>query len=219
MKLKKNARVVTAGGQAVGEVDRVVMNPRTKEVSHLVVRKGLLFPDDRVVPIDLIARSTDGQVILREDAGDLERLPVFEETHYVPLDDYERSQMPGGHYVPPMYWYPPHPVVGWGLAGGDYYGPPNVIRTEENIPTGTVALAEGAKVISADGQHVGNVEQVLTDPQANRATHFVVSSGLLLKTRKLVPTAWISDLGRDEVHLAVGAHLLGELREYQPQAQ
>jgi uncharacterized protein YrrD len=219
MKLDENARVVTAQGESVGHVDRVVMDPRTKEVSHLVVRKGVLFPEDRVVPIGLIARSTDDQVTLREDAGDLQQLPIFEETHYVPLDDYERSRIPAGRYVPPMYWSPPYPAVGWGTFGLGYYGPPYVTRTEKNIPEGTVALAEGARVISADGQHVGNVEQVLTEPQADRATHFVVSSGLFFKTRKLVPANWTSDLARDEVHLAVGAHLLEALRDYHPQTR
>jgi uncharacterized protein YrrD len=215
MKLEQNARVVAANGQAIGHVDRVVMDPRTKEVSHLVVRHGILFPEDRVVPIELIDRTEDDQILLREDAGDLEQLPIFEETHYVPLDDFEQSRAPAVPYVPPMYWYPPYPTVGWGLYGTGY-GAGYITRTEKNIPQGTVALAEGAKVVSADGQHVGNVEQVLTDPQADRATHFVISSGLLFKTRKLVPTTWISDLGRDEVHLAVGAQLLNELREYQP---
>ncbi len=218
MKFEENARVETADGQAVGQVDRVVMDPRTKEVSHLVVRKGWLFPEDRVVPIDLIARTEADQVILREDAGDLQQLPIFEETHYVPLDDYERSRAPAGSYVlPPMYWYPPYGMAGWGTYGLGNYGAGYTTRTEKNIPKGTVALDEGAKVISADGRHVGNVEQILTDPEADRATHFVISSGLLFKTRKLIPTTWISDLSRDEVHLAVGAQLLDELREYQPQ--
>jgi uncharacterized protein YrrD len=223
MKLAQNARVETAGGQTVGHIDRVVLDPRTNEVTHLVVRKGLLFTEDKVVPIDLVARTAEERVVLRDDAGDLEQLPTFEETHYVPLSEYERSnvppeRVPAEGYLPPLYWYPPYPAVAWGPGGG-MGGPAYVTRVEENIPEGTVALAEGAKVISADGQHVGNVEQVLTDPQADRATHFVVSQGLLFKTRKLVPTAWISDLARDEVRLAVGAQLLDELREYQPPTQ
>jgi uncharacterized protein YrrD len=217
MKLKEDAKVVTADGQTVGHVDRVVMDPRTKEVTHVVVRKGWLFTEDKVVPIDLITGVVDDQVQLREGAGDLERLPDYEETTYIPLDEVERSRVPAESYPPPLYWYPPYPAAGWGAYGFGYGGPQYVARTKENVPEGTVALAEGAKVISADDQHVGNVEQVLTDPQADRATHLVISEGLLLKTRRLIPTTWISDLGRDEVRLAVGAQLIQELREYQPQ--
>jgi uncharacterized protein YrrD len=216
MKLKENAHVVTADGQMVGQVDRVVMDPHTKEVTHVVVRKGLLFTEDKVVPMDLISSVVDDQVLLREDAGDLEGLPDYEETSYTPLDEYEQAQAPAETYVPPVYWYP---GTGWGAYPVGYLGLQYVARTKENIPEGTVALEEGAKVISADGQHVGNVEQVLTDPQADRATHFVISQGMLLKTRKLLPTAWISRLARDEVHLAVGSHLLETLPEYHPQAE
>lgn len=222
MKLAKDAQVKTAGGRPIGQVDRVVLDPRTKEVTHLVVRKGTLFAEDKVVPLDLVASADEAEVKLRPDAGDLDRLPQFEATHYVPVDERDQPPPSAGTYVPPVYWYPPYPAVGWGPLGGwgshglADYGTGYTVRTEKNIPEGTVALAEGARVMSADGQHVGNVEQVLTDPQADRATHFVISKGMLLKTRKLVPAAWITDLMRDEVHLAVNAHLLDELREYQP---
>lgn len=69
-------------------------------------------------------------------------------------------------------------------------------------------------MISADDKHVGNVEQVFTHPQANRATYFMISEGLLLKTRKLVPATWISTLMEDEVHLAVSARVLDQLPEH-----
>ena len=216
-RLKENASVVTPEGKEVGRVDRVVIDPKTKEVSHVVVRKGFLFTEDKVLPMDLIARTTEDQVLLRPDAGDLEKLPTFEETHYVPVSDHERAGMPAGPVMPSMYWYPPYGAAGWGGYGLGYYGPGYTTRTEKNIPQGTVALAEGAKVISADGEHVGNVEHVLTGSQADRATHFVISQGLLMKSRKLIPTAWISDLQRDEVHLGVGSELLKSLRDYEPE--
>jgi uncharacterized protein YrrD len=218
MKIEQNARVVTAEGKAVGHVDRFVMNPRTREVTHLVVRQGLLFTEDHVLPIDLVARTTDDEVVLREDAGALEQLPLYEETYYVPLNESERSRLPSPSYIPPYYWYPPFPAAGLGLYDPGYTMPQYIEHTKTNIPEGAVPLAEGARVISADGEHVGNVEQVLTDPQADRATHFLISAGLLFKTRKLVPTEWIASLGADEVHLAVGSDFLDQLREYEPQS-
>jgi uncharacterized protein YrrD len=218
MKLKQGARIVTAAGQGLGHLERVVMDPRTKAVTHVVVSKGLLFTKEKVVPIDLIASVAGDEIWLREAAGDVDQLPEYQETTYVPLSEAERSRVPAEtlERVSPVYWYPAYPASGLGVPGLGSVGPPYVARTEENVPEGTVALAKGARVVSADGQHVGNVEQVLTDPQADRATHFVISAGLLLKTRKLIPTTWISDLGRDEVHLAVGAQLIEELREYEP---
>src|SRR5688572_2211950 len=134
MKLKEDARVVTSDGQTVGHVDRVVMDPRTKEVTHVVVRKGFLFTEDKVVPIDLIAGVVDDQVQLRADAGDLERLPDYEETTYIPLDELERSRVPPETLAPvtSLYWYPPYPATGWGASGLGYFGPRYITRTQEN---------------------------------------------------------------------------------------
>lgn len=87
------------------------------------------------------------------------------------------------------------------------------VHNEINIPDETVAVAAGAKVISADDKCVGNVEQVLTEAQADRATYFVISEGLLLKTRRLVPATWVSTIMDDEVHLTVSAHAVERLPE------
>ncbi len=92
---------------------------------------------------------------------------------------------------------------------------PYLAETERNIPEGTVPLKEGAHVISSDGQHVGNVEKVLTDSAADRATHFIISQGLLFKAHKLVPTTWVGEISEDQVRLRVDAELLEDLREYQ----
>jgi sporulation protein YlmC with PRC-barrel domain len=40
MQFKGGADVLTASNDTVGKVDRVVLDPRTKQVTHLVVRKG-----------------------------------------------------------------------------------------------------------------------------------------------------------------------------------
>ncbi len=58
------------------------------------------------------------------------------------------------------------------------------------------------------------MEQVLTDPLTNRVTHLVLSSGLLLKEKKLIPALWIREVGEEEIHLTVGSRFLEKLREY-----
>ena len=84
-------------------------------------------------------------------------------------------------------------------------------QTAQNIPEETVALKEGADVISADGDHMGDVERVLADPDSNQATHFLISKGLLLKEKKLIPAAWVSRVTENEVYLAVGSKLVDRL--------
>lgn len=212
MQFKQGTHVFSADDREVGHIDRVVLDPKTKEVSHVVVRKGFLFTEDKVVPTNLIASATDEKVKLRQNAGDLQNLPDFEESHYVPLDEDEKKRLAEGvRYYPPLYWYPPYGAIPASLAS---IPEPHVIETERNIPENSVALKEGAKVIAADGEHVGDIEQVLTDARTDRVTHFLISQGLLLKEKKLVPVLWLNSASDDEVRLAVGSHLLEQLHTY-----
>ncbi len=217
MEFKQGTKVYTYDGKDVGSVDRVVLNPKTKEVTHIVVRKGFLFSEDKIVPLSLVASATDESVKLRQDAGKLNDLPPFEETHYVGLNEEETrtAAYPAG-LAAPFYWYAP--TGGW-MGYPDYgdsyaYPPPYPSETTQNIPDNTVALREGADVISADGKHVGSVKRIFTKSGSDRATHFLISEGLFFKEQKLVPIGWISDVQEDEVHLNVGAKLLNEVPEF-----
>jgi uncharacterized protein YrrD len=202
MEFRNEVNVYTATGDHVGKIDRVVIDPRTKKVSHVVVRKGFLLPEDKLVPIDMIASATEDHVTLRPDAGDLHTLPLFEDTYYVPLEEVVRPGMNASE----IYWYPP--VGGW-------YGTPiypevsYVAHTESNIPEGTVGLKEGAAVKTPNGKHIGNVERIFTEN--DQATHILVSHGLLLKEKKLIPVNWIMHIYEDEIELNVDASMLERL--------
>lgn len=218
MQFKHDATVKSADGKDVGHLDRVVMDPRTNEITHLVVRKSWLFTEDKVVPIDMVARSTEDAVTLRSADGDFDRLLDYKETHYwpadqAPLDDGSVSVVQPSAYAPALYWYPPFSGVA-PFAASAPYGEPEVMTTKTNVPEGNVALKDGAKVMDRGGDHVGNVQQLLTDGQAERATHFVISQGLLLKTRKLVPVSWVTSYESDRVNLAVDKDFLDRLPEY-----
>jgi uncharacterized protein YrrD len=212
MEFKQDTRVYTPDGQVVGHVDRVVLDPRTKTVSHIVVRKGFLFVEDKVVPLDMIESADQERVTLRAAAGDLEKLSAFEDAHYVPLSMDEAASVAYAEgLAEPLYWYPP--VGGW--MGHDYL-PPYRMHIDQNIPEDTVAVIEGARVVTADDKEVGHVEQVFTDPATNRATYVLVAHGFLTKTKKLIPTTWISKLTETEIFLSVGSSLVDDLHEYQP---
>jgi uncharacterized protein YrrD len=198
MEFKKDTDVFTAHDEQVGQIDRVVIDPRTKEITHVVVRKGWLFTEDKVVPIEMIGGATQERVTLSQDVSDLQNLPDFEETHYLPLNEagVPRTSTTPKHYVPRTYWYP------------------QVVETEQHIPEGTIALKEGAKVITAEGDQVGNIEELVIDSTTGRVTHLVISQGLLFKERKLVPSDWINTVEEDEVHLVVRSGTLNSLHPF-----
>jgi uncharacterized protein YrrD len=211
MQLNQGASVFTADGTEAGRIDRVVIDPKTNEVSHIVVRKGFFLPDDKVVPMSLMMAGPEDRIVLRINSDKLGQLPEFEETHYIALNEEELGRAdkagPIGIALPALYWYPPYR----GTLLVDYPEPPYIAETRTNIPEGTIAVKAGAKVITRDDKDVGNVEQVLTNLQADRVTHCLISKGLVMKEKRLIPVGWIDSWSEDELRLAVGSNTVERL--------
>src|SRR6266536_3335386 len=157
MQIVTCTNVYTSKNEKLVHVDRVVVDPQTKKVTHLVVRKGFLLKTDKVLPIDWVATANGDQISLTPDATGLDSLPNFEEKHYIRADDAvavaegEGVSAAGGGApaaAPMLLWYPPAMGVYPGPTLAGVRGPARVryVKTvEENIPENTVALKEGAK--------------------------------------------------------------------------
>ena len=211
IQFQKNANVIAADGQPVGYLDRVVFNPETMVVTDIVVRTGALFnKEDKVVPIDFIADTTADQVILREEAGELAAFAPFEEEHIVDPEGEsgERPSSAAEAAQPLIYG---SPVLGTSMQPAPWER--TVTRIDQNIPAGTIAMREGARVVTADGKHVGSVERVLTDPGEEQITYLLVSVGKFTKKAKLVPSHWVKQVNEDEVELWVYKVSVDELAD------
>jgi uncharacterized protein YrrD len=215
MRFEKGTEVFTAGGEKIGTISRVVIDAKTRDVTDLVVERGALFADEKVIPIGLINSENEDRIMLRETNQNVDDFLDYETTHYIPSD--QITEQPSSN-IEMYYWYPPlnfqFPTQGI-LPGGSVI-PDYVRRTETSIPVGRVAIAEGAQVISTDGKHIGNVEQVLADATSNKVTHFVVGKGFLLKEHKLVPAFWVTFVDEDKIHLSVETSMFERLPDYQP---
>ena len=199
IQLQKHAHVLASNAQEVGSLDRVVVNPETKEVTHIVVRMGaLLNKEDKIVPIDMVVDTTEDLVVLNADAHTVEAMPLFEERLLV-------SETQG--IAEPSIAENKAAVALEDLTAGITLVPKAddgpVTETVQNIPEGTVAMKQGAKVISADGEHIGNVERVHADSSVAQITHLMISRGILTKEVKLIPMKWILKIGEDNVYLNV----------------
>jgi len=216
MRLTKGADVYSSTGEKLGAVDRVIIDPNTKEVTHLVISKGFLFTTNKIIGIDMVNPAEDDRISLLSSGDDLDKFQDFTDSHYVNL---EQTENPTQDEIPTATWYPPTEYAWWRSGPGMAYPPmPLFVRKmEQNIPEGTVALEEGAKVTSRDGKHVGNVEEVYVDKEDNRATHILVSAGTLFKEQKLLPVTWISQIGEHEVILSVDTDFLNRVPYHQPE--
>ena len=221
MQFKENTEVFTSTGEKVGRIDRVVIDPKSDELTHLVVKKGFLFTTDKVVPIEHVETTTEDRVELKTGPGDPDEFPDFEKTHYIQAQEsgkFTKRELGG---IRPLSWYYPLPGGAWWRTGmGVYPGypqPPYLRKTELNIPDDTVPLEEGAKVVSSDGEHVGDIERIYADEEEQRATHVMISQGLISKTRKLIPTMWVKQVRDDEVRLSISKNFVEHLPGYAPQ--
>lgn len=192
----------------------MIIDPNTREVTHIVIEKGLMFTTNKIIPIDRIDPQDPEKLMLNTMEQDLSQFDDFEETHYVDLDN---TEYPGSD-VTNSFWYPPVDYVWWrsGMPAITPPAPVYTVQTSQNIPEGTVALEEGAKVISADDKHVGSIEQLVVDIQDKRVSHFIIGEGLLFKERKLIPVTWISTIGEKEIRLSVKSGTLERLPAYHP---
>lgn len=203
MQFSRGASVVTLDGKTVGHIDRVVIEPESKEITHLVIQHGLLQKEDKVVPLCVITPGRDGQLTLHLHSADLEFFPVFQEEQYILVDEGR-----GGDLPTMVFWSPPYPG---GVPGFASSGPRYVAETRLNIPANAVALKEGARVIASDNKEVGHVAQVLTGAPADHVAHFLIVKGLLVKEHRLIPVGWVERLADDEVQLAVDSDAVERL--------
>ncbi len=221
MEFKEGVGVFTVDDKQVGKINRFILDPITKEITHVVVQKGWLFPDDKVVPLQWISAATDEKVILTENVGDFKSLPVFDEEHYIeiPKEEIELPEQTTYVMFPAYYANPPSGYSGYGgypapVLEAHLWSP---VETTRNIPEDAIPLKVDAKVISSDDKDAGVVESIFVDPDSNRATHFVIAHGLFNKTRKIIPVQWVKSISENKVQLAISAYLLERVRDYMPE--
>jgi len=216
MKLTRNAEVFSSMGEKIGTLERVVLDPQTMEVSFLVIKEGVLFTADRLVPIQYLDRQEGSRITLNKTAEELADLPPYDESAYVGYDRREYAEEADIESADEVFWYPPIHTTWWTIGGGVLVSPkPRFVKKVDTLPEDVVALDEGAKVVTSDGNEIGAVEQVIVEPEEQRATHIVVGRGLIVKEYKLLPTSWIRNVTEEKVHLSIHTDFFERLPEHE----
>lgn len=193
-----------------GTVKYVIVSPRTREVTHLIVERGFLLRQDVLVPVAAIATAEEGVVRLRLGAEELNALPRYHpEEHVAP---HRTWRAPAGYARHETRFALPRPLAalrrlapargGVGASAAAAAGP-------EAIPVA------GTPVACRDGR-VGHLALVLLDPQTGRASQLVVRERGLFGREVIVPVDWAGELGRERIVLDVGREQLARLPVYRP---
>jgi sporulation protein YlmC with PRC-barrel domain len=151
---------------ACGEVTRVVVDPLTRTVTHLVVEPKHRHGYGRLVPLDLVD-ATAGEIRLRCTMAEFERLDPAEETRFLP----GTSGYPD--YDPEHVLIMPYYNIGMAEA---YCGPMTV--TYDAVPLDEVEVRRGEHVHATDG-NIGRVQGLVIDPDSHHVTHVLLQEGHL----------------------------------------
>ena len=95
-KLKSKVRCTD---RDVGELTRVIMDPLSREISHIVVAQDGV--PERQVPVTEIQSVSDDLVQLRTSSADLNRYPAFHRDEYVTIHDVEIPHLEDNLHVEP----------------------------------------------------------------------------------------------------------------------
>jgi uncharacterized protein YrrD len=85
MQYKQNASIISASGEKLGELNHVVVDPKTIEITHIVLKKGFFFTTDKVIPVEQVVVASEDAITLKEGAENVDSLPDFEETECIPM--------------------------------------------------------------------------------------------------------------------------------------
>ena len=140
-----------------GEVTRVIIDPATETVTHLVIEPKHRLGAGRLVPLDLVD-ATAGDIRLRCTVEEFGRLEAAEETELV--DDVAGGVGLGGMY----------PSMG--------IGSPVQAVVQDVVPLGEAEVGRGEPVHALDGE-IGRVQGLLVDAGDHRVTHVLLREGHL----------------------------------------
>jgi len=206
--------VLSSDGTYLGKVDRLVLDPATREFIEIVVHRGFLFSTDRIIEQPFINRvDADGVVWLNVTALRAKSLPIFYEHEYVvpTPEDASAAAFPvqlgvsGGSYsTMPILWRSSYSGRGYDPASRMMFEPPSIspaaIEVRSNLPDNSVVLDRGTDVVCKDGEKLGTVIDVVYGDHSELEA-IVVGTGFRHLHRVYIPAALVESIGHDQVRI------------------
>ncbi|MEI2611025.1 MAG: hypothetical protein V9G20_20530 [Candidatus Promineifilaceae bacterium] len=181
--LNMGATVHCTDGQC-GHLTKLVLEPDTYIVTHIVVEEGLLFKRARAFPISVVKRTAVQDIYLSISAEQMSNFPEYHE------DIVER----------------PDPVRGGEtlLDAGPYMTVSStpIIRQKvrQGIPADSTVIERGTVVQNPQGAD-GKLDSVVIEPESGQITQLVMHQGIIFTEQKLIPVANVRHIGERSIDL------------------
>jgi uncharacterized membrane protein len=197
------AKVICTDGSG-GKSTAVVVDPVSHKLTHIaVVEKSLLHGEERLVPIEKVVKTTRDAVHLSCSTQDVLQMDAFTRTHYLELDQ-------GGE----GYAYSlPYMTMNTATMGTSGMAPEYTYVTVQDrlVPAGEVAVHRGMTVEAMDGS-IGQVGELLMDPQSGQVTHFLLMKGHGWGKKEVaIQVSFIDRIEAETIHLKIEKEKIGQL--------
>jgi len=192
------SKVICSDGKE-GKSTAVVVDPATKVVTHVaVVEKSLVHGEERLVPIEKVSETDRDTIHLSCTMADVLQMPAFTSTRYLEIENGEAGYAYSAPYM---------------SMHGDFYSvqPQYNTFTDQLLPEGTVAVQRGMLVEALDGL-VGEVGELLIDPQTRQISHFLLMRGHLWGKKEVaIAVAEIERGDEDTLYLKIDKAAIDKL--------
>jgi sporulation protein YlmC with PRC-barrel domain len=167
-----------------GQLNRIITDPATRKITHLVIKPAHRRQSGRLVPVELVDMTAE-DISLRCTLAEFEELQPAEEIDLAEGDEYgggygDAESVQGYGNVGSM-------GVGGSVSGaGVGAGLGHRVRTVTHhvVPMGEAELVPGEHVHAVDGE-IGQVLGFIVDPDDQRVTHVVLKEGHLWGRREV----------------------------------
>ena len=171
-----------------GEVRRLIIDPATEIVTHLVIQPGHRQEAGRLVPVHLV-ETADGEIRLRCTRAE-----------FGELDHAAERDLVAGAEAPQ--------IVEHGGVSGAALRQTTVL--EDVIPVGETEVGPGEPVHAVDGE-IGRVQGFLVSPGDDRVTHVLLQEGHLWGRKKIaIPLSAVTGVDAG-IRLNLTKEQVGEL--------
>jgi uncharacterized protein YrrD len=182
-----------------GKLVKLVVDPKTQQVTDLIVEKGFLLRKDRVLPVSTVAQIVGDEIHLQISSN---QMSDFNEYHEVTVTE-------------------PAPDAGsyrgtsnnMGGAYSEPYVPMIRRRLREGIATGKTVIDRGTEVENLE-KVLGHVDHVIVNSETDAISHIVVRSGFFAEYR-VIPVEKVEDIGND-IFVLISREEFQAMPSYEP---
>jgi sporulation protein YlmC with PRC-barrel domain len=187
-----------------GKLTRLIVDPGTQAVTHLVIGPKHRGDRGRFVPIGLVD-DTAGEIKIRLTKAEFGKLDPAEEEDLLPGDggyDQVHNSVFGTLGGRARF-------SGLAMASLRPNGNP-AVATHDSIPMGEVDVRRGEPVYATDGE-IGKIQGLVIDPGSRHVTHVLLEEGHLWGRKEVaIPIGSITKIG-DIVRLTIDKRQVQDL--------